>query len=274
MKELKFPLLTKDDIEVRIGQLNKEQTKASLLLYQDARCGMKYLDQVVGATNWQKKFYEVRGLVICSLGINVNYDEPNKEPLWIWKDDTGSAGTIEEEKSIISDSFKRCVVCYGLARELYTSPTIWVDIKSKYDKFKVLDITYNEQREIKTLVIGNEKGEPVFSYPKTYSKPTQAQKPQLNGIADKSGSVSMKEVSATVKSMEDYEKEYQDPLAPTNQFEEDKKVIKEYYDSLPEQKKEQFSGWLFNVVQETDIDKLSESKASRVANTLRKASGK
>ena len=166
MKELKFPLLTKDDIDVRIGQLNKDQTKASLLLYQDARCGMKYLDQVVGCENWQKKYYEVRGLVLCSLGINVNYDQPEKEPRFIFKDDTGTAGSIEEEKSIISDSFKRCCVCWGLARELYTAPTIWVKIESKYDKFKVASIDYNEQREIKSIEIANDKGEIVFSYGK------------------------------------------------------------------------------------------------------------
>ena len=267
MKELKFPLLTKDDIEVRIGQLNRDKTKASLLLYQDARCGMKYLDMVVGVGNWQKKFYEVRGLVICSLGINMNYDEPNKEPLWIWKDDTGSAGSIEEEKSIISDSFKRCVVCFGLARELYTSPTIWVDIKSKYDKFKVLSITYNDDREIETLVIGDEKGNQVYSYPKTYTKPPQAQKEPKKDMFEKGAS--LKEISASVKSMEDYENEYNDPLSDN----EDIKVIKDYYNSLEDTKKEQFSAWLFNVVQETDINKLSKEKASRVANTLRKAKG-
>ena len=161
MKEIKFPLLTKEDIEVRIGQFNQDKTKASLLLYQDARCGMKYLDQVVGVNKWQKKYYEVRGLVICSLGI---YDDELQQ--WLWKDDTGTAGSIEEEKSVISDSFKRCCVCWGLARELYSSPNIWVEIKSKYDKFYVKSITYNENREIKTLEIENEKHEIVFTYPK------------------------------------------------------------------------------------------------------------
>lgn len=157
--KLDFPLLAKDDIEIRIGQVSKDGAKASLLLYQDARCGMKYLDQVVGPMNWQKKFYEVRGLVICSLGI---FDKETNT--WCWKDDTGSAGTIEEEKSIISDSFKRCCVCFGLARELYTAPTIWVAIKSKYDKFYVKEIAYNQSREIIKLIIENENHEEVYSY--------------------------------------------------------------------------------------------------------------
>lgn len=176
MKEIKFPLLTKDDIEVRIGQFNQDKTKASLLLYQDARCGMKYLDQVVGVNKWQKKYYEVRGLVICSLGI---YDEDLQQ--WLWKDDTGTAGSIEEEKSVISDSFKRCCVCWGLARELYSSPNIWVEIKSKYDKFYVRSITYNENREIKTLEIENEKHEIVFSYPKNLKVSNNAVRNENNG---------------------------------------------------------------------------------------------
>ena len=159
MKELRFPLLTKDDIELRIGQMSKDGTKASLLLYQDARCAMKYLDQVVGAMNWQKRYYEVRGLVICSIGI---YDEDRHE--WVWKDDTGSSGSIEEEKSIISDSTKRAAVAWGLARELYTAPDIWVKVESKYDKFKVASISYNEDREIKTLEIANKNNEIVYSY--------------------------------------------------------------------------------------------------------------
>ena len=169
--KLDFPLLTKDDIEIRIGQMSKDGTKASLLLYQDARCGMKYLDQVVGPMNWQKKFYEVRGLVICSLGI---YDKDTNT--WTWKDDTGTSGTIEEEKSIISDSFKRCCVCFGLARELYTAPTIWVKISSKYDKFFVKEIGYHN-REINKLVITNENGEVVYSYGSSEKVAQTSEKP-------------------------------------------------------------------------------------------------
>lgn len=155
MNKIKFPLLNADDIECRIGQLSKDNTKASLLLYQDARCGMKYLDQEVGAENWQKKFYAVNNLVICSLGIKTDDG-------WIWKDDTGSAGSIEEEKSIISDSFKRACVCWGIGRELYTAPDVWVKIETKYDKFFVKEIGYNSKNEINKLVIVDKNGVVVY----------------------------------------------------------------------------------------------------------------
>ena len=182
MKELEFPLLTKDDIELRIGQMSKDGTKASLLLYQDARCAMKYLDSVVGAMNWQKKYYEVRGLVLCSIGI---FDEERKE--WVWKDDTGSSGSIEEEKSIISDSTKRAAVAWGLARELYTAPDIWVKIKSKYDKFKVVSISYNQNREIISLEIANENNEIVYSYGTNKKVSQTSEKPQKNNTLEEMG---------------------------------------------------------------------------------------
>jgi len=168
--EIKFPLLTKDDIEIRIGQISKaDPNKASLLLYQDARCGMKYLDKVVGACNWQKRYYEAKGLLICAVAI---YDSEKKE--WVEKADTGSAGSIEEEKSIASDSFKRVCVNWGLARELYSAPDIWVKIKDKYDKFYVKEIGYNNNSEISKLIIVNAQGEVVYTYPKnaTASIPT------------------------------------------------------------------------------------------------------
>ena len=225
MKEIKFPLLTKDDIELRIGQMSKDNTKASLLLYQDARCGMKYLDQVVGANKWQKKYYEVRGLVICSLGI---YDDDLQQ--WLWKDDTGTAGSIEEEKSIVSDSFKRCCVCWGLARELYTSPTIWVKVESKYDKFYVRSITYNENREIKTLVIENEKHEVVYSYPKG---------------ANVSNNATYGENKGTQKE-EDVSRELE--------------IIKNYIKEVGE---ERFNAWLGRAFNKTSLDQLTTQEIIR-----------
>ena len=160
MKRIEFPLLTKDDIEIRIGQMPKDgKEKGTLLLYQDARCGMKYLDQVVGAENWYKRYYECKGQMMCAVGI---YIEDRKE--WVEKSDTGSTGNFEEEKTLASDSFKRACVCWGLARELYTAPDIWVKIESKYDKFKVVRIEYNAQREISVLEIANKDGVVVYTY--------------------------------------------------------------------------------------------------------------
>lgn len=181
MKELVFPLLSADDIEVRIGNFNKDKTKCTLLLYKTARTDANVLDKVVGPFNWQKRFYELKGVIYCSLGI---YNEDRNE--WVWKDDAGAETQIETEKGTASDAFKRAGFAYGLGRELYTAPTIWVDNPNNYIDFQVDHISYDEKkRSIKELVISakdkNNNYERVQLYPKgnNVSKPTQ--KPQNNG---------------------------------------------------------------------------------------------
>lgn len=165
MKDLVFRKLKANEIEVRIGATTKKTF--TLLLYKDARVDMNLLDEVVGAARWQRKHYMLGDDIYCSVGIY--YDEIG----WVWKDDVGSSGTIEVEKSKASDSFKRaCVNATGVGRELYTAPEIKIwkkdenDDSFKYNHYFVRDIEYNGN-EISKLVICNEdSGEVVFSYPK------------------------------------------------------------------------------------------------------------
>lgn len=165
MKKLEFPLLTADDIEVRIGNFNKAKTKCTLLLYKTARVDANILDQVVGPFNWQKKFYELKGVIYCSLGI---YCEERNE--WIFKDDAGAETQVENEKGQASDAFKRAAFAFGLGRELYSAPTIWVDTPEKYTDFNVDFISYDDKKRIKELVISakdtTNNYEKVQIYPK------------------------------------------------------------------------------------------------------------
>ena len=85
----KFRNLFADEIEVRIGQVYKD--KCSLLLYKNARADMDLLDNVVGADKWQRKHYEVKDNMYCSVGIKCGDD-------WIWKDDCGTESNTEKEK--------------------------------------------------------------------------------------------------------------------------------------------------------------------------------
>lgn len=142
MTKISFPLLNERQIEVRIARIN--ENGATLLLYKDARCDANILDSVVGPENWQCRFYECKGNLFCSVGINVAEG-------WIWKDDCGSESNVQKEKGEASDSFKRACFKWGLGRELYTAPLIWVPaskLKDKYDKFIVEKITYNEHSQI------------------------------------------------------------------------------------------------------------------------------
>lgn len=157
MKKIEFPLLTAAQIDVRMATF-KEGKGASLLLYKDARCDANILDSVIGPENWQCRFYECKGNLFCSVGIRVG-DE------WIWKDDCGSESNVEKEKGEASDSFKRACFKWGLGRELYTTPFIWVSadkMTNKYDRFEVEKIAYNDQRQITGLAIKRVNGPRVF----------------------------------------------------------------------------------------------------------------
>lgn len=159
----KFRTLNADEIDVRIAQISEKG--ASLLLYKDARVDMSILDETVKPENWQRKHYECKGNLFCSVGIKIGSE-------WIWKDDAGAESFTEKQKGEASDSFKRACVNWGIGRELYTSPFIWVPADkltitqkngkpTTYDKFTVSKIVI-ENSKITALAINNQKGAHVF----------------------------------------------------------------------------------------------------------------
>lgn len=160
-------LLTADEIECRVGTISEKGL--SLLLYKDARADMKILDEVFGSSNWQRTHEVIGGNLYCNVQI---YDEQKKQ--WISKMDVGTESYTEKEKGQASDSFKRACVSVGIGRELYTAPFIWIpaskcNIQPKdnrfitYDKFRIKEITYNDNREIIGLTILNQDGKVVYS---------------------------------------------------------------------------------------------------------------
>lgn len=162
---ISFRTLTADEIEVRVGTVSDKG--CSLLLYKDARCDMSILDATVGPQNWQRRHYECKGNLFCSVGICV-------DGAWVWKDDAGAESYTEKEKGEASDSFKRACVNWGIGRELYTTPFIWIPSSkvsiinrngknSTRDRFAVEKIAYNDKRQISGLAIRNvTQGSRVF----------------------------------------------------------------------------------------------------------------
>ena len=155
-----FRLLRADEIECRIGTINAKGL--SLLLYKDARCDMNVLDDTVGPMNW-KKFY-TRDNRNCTVEI---FDKSKGQ--WIGKEDTGTESNTESEKGLASDSFKRACVNWGIGRELYSAPFIWIgsdqcEIKADgtkyrcYDRFEVAKIGYDALERICSLTIEKVKG--------------------------------------------------------------------------------------------------------------------
>ena len=154
-----FRLLRADEIDCRIAQI--KESGLSLLLYKDARCDMNILDETVGPFNWQR--FHSRENANCIVAI---YDAEKRE--WVQKEDTGTESNTEAAKGLASDSFKRACFCWGVGRELYTAPFIWIpsdkcNIQKRgerfvcYDTFTVEKIAYNDRQEISGLAIINEK---------------------------------------------------------------------------------------------------------------------
>lgn len=161
--------LKPEEIECRIGLIR--QNGLSLLLYKDARIDQKMLDETFGSMNWTRKHEEIGGSVYCT--VSVKNEETGE---WISKQDVGTSGNnMEREKSLASDSFKRACVNWGIGRELYTAPFIWISAKKVSirqdgnrfvcnDRFKVVEIGYTGQNEIASIVIEKEDGQRVFAW--------------------------------------------------------------------------------------------------------------
>lgn len=112
-----FRDLRADEIECRVAQA--KATGVSLLLYKDARCDQNILDETVTPYNWQR--FHSRDNANCTVSI---WDESKGQ--WVSKEDTGTESNTEKEKGLASDSFKRACFNWGIGRELYTAPFIWI----------------------------------------------------------------------------------------------------------------------------------------------------
>lgn len=172
MQKLSFRTLKAAEIDCRISTVS--QKVISLLLYKDARVDQNILDETVGPMNWQRS--HSRDNANCTVSL---WDDEKQQ--WISKEDTGTESNTEKEKGLASDSFKRACFNWGIGRELYTAPFIWIavgDCKvvdsgrtdkygkpvfTCYDKFKVSRIGYDTDRNIIDLVIVDKKGKAVFS---------------------------------------------------------------------------------------------------------------
>ena len=160
--KLTFRNLHPWEIQVRPTDTKYKGT-ATLLLYKDARVDMDIMDETVGAINWQKEYYEVKGNVYCRIGIRCG-DE------WIWKSDCGIESNTDAAKGEASDAAKRAAVCWGIGRELYSGPKIKVRCPDNYyynDKltmtFYVKDIKYSG-KVITELVIADRNENIVFNW--------------------------------------------------------------------------------------------------------------
>ena len=156
--KIAFRELRADEVDARVSTISSKGL--SLLLYKDARCDMNILDETVGSTNWEREHEIIGDRLYCTVSI---FDEDKNA--WVSKQDVGTESYTEKEKGQASDSFKRACFNWGIGRELYTAPFIWIkdglytvtkkgDKPTTYDNFSVESMTV-ENHKITGLTIKN-----------------------------------------------------------------------------------------------------------------------
>ena len=169
---MKFRDLTANEIEVRFSRVTNAGVER--LLFKDSRCDMRILDETVGAEIWQNEFYEQKGTLFCKVGLFTDYD---RGPMWVWKSNAGAPSNIEAQKGEASDAFKRACFTWGIGRELYTAPRIFVyadkckSLKQGkngkmqcYDHFSVAKIKVVDGRIVGLAIRNDDTGRVVFTY--------------------------------------------------------------------------------------------------------------
>lgn len=168
METLNFRLLNADEIDCRVGTVTDKG--CSLLMYKDARVDMRLLDEVVGPMNWKREHQLINGNLFCTVSIR-----DNSTGEWVSKQDVGVESQTEKEKGQASDAFKRACFNWGIGRELYTCPFVWINLnenewkigvngkKSPRVKFNVKDIQYKDGK-VSYLCIVDEGGKVRYAF--------------------------------------------------------------------------------------------------------------
>lgn len=187
---MEFRTLQPDEIELRVGMAS--QKGFSLLLYKNARVDMQLLDETVGAMNWQRTHEVIDGRLCCTISV---WDAEKGQ--WISKQDVGTESQTEKDKGQFSDAMKRSCVNFGIGRELYSAPFIWISGHVESDSrarsgykadqryvsgLRVNVIEYSEKRTITKLSIVDADGQIAYTYgmarPKKEQKPKAEPKPK------------------------------------------------------------------------------------------------
>ena len=164
---LDFRPLKAEDVEVRVGTCSDKGV--SLLLYKDARCDMRLLDETVGPENWECRYEEINGSLFCT--VSLRFGDGN----WVSKQDVGTPSNMEATKGEASDAFKRACFKWGIGRELYTAPFIWVPAdkcsikegrngkKQCYDDFRCTEMEVDGGQIVKLTICNmSRKGAVVY----------------------------------------------------------------------------------------------------------------
>lgn len=157
-----FRRLKPNEVSCKVKQVTERGDKISalVLLYKDARVDMAILDETFTPLGWQNEYSVIKDNLFCTVSV---FD--NVKGMWVSKSNVGTESDTEAEKGEASDAFKRACTNWGIGRELYTAPAIWIKLndtetyKSKNGnigckaRFEVSDIAYSEDGDINYLVV-------------------------------------------------------------------------------------------------------------------------
>ena len=155
-EELMNQTLTKDQIEVRIADV--DMNGFTLVVYKTRNADKNILDNIVGPSNWQK------GHNGNPHNCYVEIWDPVKQ-MWIHKDNFGES-LDRSTKGSATDAMKRAGEDWGIGRELYTcprifikSPTVEVSYGTGYELPDDVRATYdNENMFVKELIVESKEG--------------------------------------------------------------------------------------------------------------------
>jgi hypothetical protein len=100
--------------------------KTLVVPYIDNRAVMERFDAAFGWDGWETSFEHIGEGFLCT--ITVTTDTGRR----VSKTDGANKSDIEPTKGGISDSMKRCAVQFGLGRDLYNYPKIYLEGEHKF----------------------------------------------------------------------------------------------------------------------------------------------
>lgn len=179
---MKIRDLRADEIEVRVQSVtkkNEQPTGVIVLLYKNARCDMNILDETFGSLNWRRDHAFIDGKCYCTVSV---WDESKSQ--WVSKQDVGTESNQDAEKGQASDAFKRACFNWGIGRELYTAPFVFIpeskcnivqngtDRNGKAifvckDNFSVKSIEIKDKVIVGLSIINDKTEEVVYTYGRT-----------------------------------------------------------------------------------------------------------
>ena len=98
LEKLREPF-AREELEFRVGAVNKDKMEGLALAYVQARAIQNRLDELFGIDGWTVSYREVSAGFICSLSIKIN-------DRWITKEDGASMTEYESIKGGISNAWQ------------------------------------------------------------------------------------------------------------------------------------------------------------------------